>query len=248
MALTRSGGDASGDGPWHVVLGGSRGIGFAFAAWLAKAQHRLIVVARDSPVLYSAAERLRAAGAPAVESTAGDVTDPRFRAALLDRLRTRRIRSVFIGGPSPPAGPAEDVTPENVATGYRVCIEYPFDVVRALAGSRASERPPAFVFLSSSASREPMRGHPFYISALLRRSAERLLQDVVEKSTGSSIVVLRPGVIWTELSARYATALAAVEPGRKPREILARRFHVASVPDAETYIARQSRRLRRIIS
>src|ERR1017187_5340067 len=94
--------------PWHVVLGGSRGIGFAFASWLAAKRQPLLIVSRDSAQLRTAIFSLERAGAPTPECVAGDLLDPKFRTDLRLRMIARRIRSVFIGGPSPPSGRIED--------------------------------------------------------------------------------------------------------------------------------------------
>lgn len=229
------------------MLGGSRGIGFAYASWLAAARQRLLVVARDEARLAVSAERLRAAGASEVRPIAGNLVDASFRARLLQCASISRLGSIFIGGPSPPAGSAEQISTADVAMAYEICMAYPFDIVEAATAGSHAGGPMSIVFLSSSASREPLTGHPFYLSAIFRRSAEKLLTDLIDRRGGAQLIVLRPTVVWTDLSAAYAARLVLEEPHADPRAALARRFHVASVPDAQTYVEHQSRRLRGIV-
>lgn len=61
--------------PSAIVTGASRGIGLATALMLAQRGYTLTISSRDEEILLSAAERLRAAGSPRVQSVAGDMAD-----------------------------------------------------------------------------------------------------------------------------------------------------------------------------
>ena len=73
-----------------VVTGASRGIGEATAVALARERARLLLIGRRADALERVAEAVRAAGAPAGETLALDVTEPdaaeRVVAAAKDRL------------------------------------------------------------------------------------------------------------------------------------------------------------------
>ena len=58
-----------------IVTGASRGIGLATALMLAQRGYVLTISGRDEGALLSAAERMRAAGSPQVQSVPGDLAD-----------------------------------------------------------------------------------------------------------------------------------------------------------------------------
>jgi short-subunit dehydrogenase len=74
--------------PLALVVGGSRGLGYAAAEQLAARGHRLVLVSRNAEDLERAAERLRQGGAE-VEVAACDVRDADGIAALVDDVETR---------------------------------------------------------------------------------------------------------------------------------------------------------------
>ncbi len=72
-----------------VVVGGTRGIGYATALCLAREGCRLGVVGRDESRLSDTAGALRAAGSPDVLELAADTTCASAVAAVFDRVRGR---------------------------------------------------------------------------------------------------------------------------------------------------------------
>lgn len=58
-----------------IVTGASRGIGLGTATMLAHRGYALTISARDEPLLEAVAVKLRKAGAPAVQTVAGDLAD-----------------------------------------------------------------------------------------------------------------------------------------------------------------------------
>jgi hypothetical protein len=232
--------------PCHVVLGGSRGIGFAFASWLAANKEPLLIISRHPGPLRTAILKLERAGAPRAECMSGDLLDCNFRSDLMFRMRGRRIRSVFIGGPSPASGRIEDLSPQSFESAYQSCVAYPIDIVHGFT-TTDSYQPLSFIFLSSSAAREAITGHPFYLSAVFRRTAERILQDISLKMPAIRLLILRPRVVWTDLAEQYARKVYSPTDPDSGRAKLAERFHVKSVPDPDAYILNQSRRLQRVL-
>ena len=78
----------SGHRPLALVVGGSRGLGFAAARQLADRGHRLVLVSRNAEDLARAADTLRAEGVE-VEVVACDVRDADGIAALVEDVETR---------------------------------------------------------------------------------------------------------------------------------------------------------------
>lgn len=81
-------GAPSGSKPLALVVGGSRGLGFAAARQLADRGHRLVLVSRNAEDLGRAADKLRAEGTE-VEVVACDVRDADGIAALVEDVETR---------------------------------------------------------------------------------------------------------------------------------------------------------------
>ena len=86
----------------HLVLGGSQGIGFAYAAKMAKNGDALAIVGRRKDPLVQAKDRLTRLGASSVATLAGDLLDPAFREVIKNFRPV--CDSVLVGGPSPPLG------------------------------------------------------------------------------------------------------------------------------------------------
>lgn len=70
-------------GPWAVVLGGSEGVGAAFARQLAEDGFGLVLVARKPEALEATAAQVRALGAD-VRTLSLDLTDPESVTALVE--------------------------------------------------------------------------------------------------------------------------------------------------------------------
>jgi NADP-dependent 3-hydroxy acid dehydrogenase YdfG len=226
---------------YTLVLGGSAGIGFAFAEWCARKSQRLVVVGRHRPRLQKAGQALLAAGADEVICIGGDVLDPRFRSKLLSQLTEKRISTVFIGGPSPPARGASTVDWRSLQQTSEICLVYPVHILSSiLAGGPTNVH---FIFLSSSAARERLENHPFFLSASLRRTAEVVLKNLVaERSNGDiSLSIWRPKVVYTNLAKRYAHLLPARGHGDSPLSRLERRFGVLAIPSPEEFVRRMMR-------
>src|SRR6478609_3662863 len=73
--------------PTALVTGATSGIGYAFARHLARAGHRLVIVARDGDRLAERRTELLAMGSPHVQLITADLTVESEREAVLDRLR-----------------------------------------------------------------------------------------------------------------------------------------------------------------
>lgn len=74
--------------PTALVTGATSGIGEAFARALASRGYHLVIVARDTERLAERRNALLTLGAPRVEMITADLTDPRARGLVADRLRS----------------------------------------------------------------------------------------------------------------------------------------------------------------
>jgi short-subunit dehydrogenase len=219
-------------GPRHLVLGGSTGIGYAYAERYARRGHALIIVARDQPHLEAAQATLLASGAGAVETVSCDLADPGARATLLrDIVEKGPFATLFVGGPGPAAGRADEVTDEDHARARDVCINYPRSLLdRAHLLIAAGGR---LVLLSSSAADEPLEGHAFYLSAFYRRKISRIIRRATANESGFLVTVLKPRAVITPLSITFAKDLS---PNFDAEYVLSEYFNLHEIPTAREYV------------
>jgi NAD(P)-dependent dehydrogenase (short-subunit alcohol dehydrogenase family) len=96
-----------------LITGGSRGFGLALAASLVEEGWSVVIDGRDPSALDEAVRRLRATpGSGVVRGIAGDVADPRHRAALAEAVAEvgrldLLVNNASVLGPSPLPGLAD---------------------------------------------------------------------------------------------------------------------------------------------
>jgi hypothetical protein len=218
----------------HLVLGGSEGIGFAYAKMRARRRGDLVLIARRLDRLQQACSELLSLGASSVDTIPGDLLDEKFRTAVLSRFDPSTFRTVFIGGPSPPIARIEEVTAANLRVAQEVCLIYPMAVLSWLTGAHSLPR--AIVLSSSAATEEPC-GHRFYLSAVLRRVLEQHCDCLVGLGR-NRILVLRPRLVLTPLSERWGQQLLDCgHTGRDVESVLVQEFSLSTIPTADDYIA-----------
>jgi NAD(P)-dependent dehydrogenase (short-subunit alcohol dehydrogenase family) len=217
----------------HLILGGSDGIGKAYAMYYAKEGHALDIVARHSGRLNAARNQLIRAGSSSVSVHEGDVLQHTFRSLLLDEL-CPPYSSILIGGPSPPAGLLDDLNEDALRRGMEVLYLYPFEIASWAFRQALSERG-RLILLSSSAVDEPLCSHPFFISALFRRSLHQLLECMAQRSN-RALRIWKPQVVATTLAKAYAIrAIDQSDPG-KIDEFLKRQFDVKNIATPEEWV------------
>src|ERR1700675_3438969 len=90
-----------------LITGGSRGLGLALAASLVEDGWSVVIDGRDPAALDEAVRTLRArSSGGSVHAIAGDVADPKHRAALLDAIvglgrLDLLVNNASVLGPSP---------------------------------------------------------------------------------------------------------------------------------------------------
>lgn len=229
----------------HIVFGGSRGIGFAYAKWQAFRNSPIIIVARNPDGLDLARAQLLACGSPSVDVHSCDLTSPKSRAELLAHLDSTNASSVFIGGPSPPVGDARSITPQRLSAAIQSSLLYPADVLCWIV-----QRADVFkehcttILLSSSATQESTTDHRFFLSSVLRRATEEIATEMMSKAQMSHLEIWRPRIVDTDLARSYALDLiaAAATMHSDPIEILKEHFETSRIPPADEFVEIQMTR------
>jgi short-subunit dehydrogenase len=226
---------------YTLVLGGSTGIGFAFAEWCAAKGRRLILVGRHRPKLTRARNHLIEVGATEVTLRNGDLLDLEFRAKLLDWLNRKHLSTVFIGGPTPPQLDPSGSTWLEAQRAVETCIVYPVHIFGALLKNTSWET--EVIFLSSSAAREKLEGHPFFWSAAIRPAAEKILTALARnrRDRRIKVAVWRPKVVDTDLARRYSTFLPPCGKNDSLTNRLKRQFGVSRLLTPREYVLQMMR-------
>lgn len=217
----------------HLVLGGSRGIGYAYAAHFAELGDALELVARDEVSLSSAVNTLKQTGNSHVSYICCDLTDEDSRAQLISRVKQRRYDRIFIGGPTPPSGILSELSDAEFTQAYQSCLAYPFAFLR-WASSLPNAAQLQLVVVSSSAVSKPVQGNPFAASALFRSG----LDEVVDVFRGyfSSLDVWYPDLVWTPLAEAYAARLFPEYSIEQRKARLAKHLDSESAKDIKEYV------------
>lgn len=222
----------------HIVFGGSRGIGFAYAKWLAQRGFRLVIVDQCPDTLALARSQLLAMGSPAVDVHACDLKVADARNAMLQSLDPNDASSIFIRGPSPPAGTVTEVSLVNVETTVNICLLYPTSVFSWLSTAHSARSQRRVILLSSSATEESLLGHPFFLSAVMRRATENLSHGYATAITDITLHIWRPQIVLTDLSIAFArTAMADKYSDDKSAVTwLKARFNVRHLPTPDEFV------------
>lgn len=223
----------SGGGRPHLILGGSHGIGFAYASHFASQRDRLVLVGRNGEDLANSRAILERSGSPEVESVVADLLDPDDRRRIMRRWPPHKVSTVFVGGPSPPVGSLASATIKELDRACEVCLSYPVDILQGYTGARDPR--PRIVILSSSAADEPLCDHQFFLSALLRRNLDAIV-NCLSAQIDSVVEVWKPHVVFTRLSRRFAEQLTDGRSDEALKAVLADHFGVRSVPTAQEYV------------
>jgi hypothetical protein len=225
--------------PTHLVLGGSHGIGYAYAEYWAAKGHRLVLVGRGEADLNLAADRLLAVGATSTNTICGDVLNGAFRSDLFSKLDTTPLKTILVGGPSPLAGNCASIVPSDLASSHEICVIYPAQVLH-WAQVRVCRHPQRIIIVSSSAAREGACHRHFFLSALYRRVLDELI-DCSQRagSISNSVEVWYPHVVLTRLSGRFAEKLVVQHSSTDPVEALKNYLSVENIPSAREYVWEQ---------
>jgi 3-oxoacyl-[acyl-carrier protein] reductase len=170
-----------------VVGGASSGLGRASALRLAEAGCSLLIWARSSDGLQRAAEEMRRAGAPRVETLAADAASPdaaaRVAGAATDRFGTVDILVLNAGGPPPSDVTAPD--PDGLHAALQLLVVTPIELATRLLPAMRRRRWGRVVAVLSWGVREPVPALPLSnigrsgLAAWLKTASQAVAADGV---------------------------------------------------------------------
>lgn len=137
-----------------VVTGASSGLGYATAQVLVAEGARVTVVARDETRTRDAAERLGGDVAPVVV----DLTDEDAPARVVAGAAAAHgdVHALFVSHGGPPAGPAQELSDDDLDRAWRVSARAPIRLARDVGAVLPAGG--AVVVLTSSSSVQPIPG------------------------------------------------------------------------------------------
>ncbi len=137
-------------GPYAVVVGGSYGLGAAFAESIAHRGVNLILLARDEERLAQTAQRLRETFSVDVIAFAADVADYESVKARLNEL-TVQIGLLVYDAAYAPIGLFENVTEQQLLTATEVNVRSPLLLAKLLSTPMIERRRGGIILMSSLA-------------------------------------------------------------------------------------------------
>jgi NAD(P)-dependent dehydrogenase (short-subunit alcohol dehydrogenase family) len=195
-----------------LVTGGSRGLGRALGAELARRGARVVLCARDAAVLERTVAELREAGGD-VHGIVADIGDKRAIHAIAAQAQALAgaidvvVNNASTLGPTP-LKPLLDTDCEDLEAVLQVNVVGPFRLIKALVGSMALRRTGLIVNVSSDAAVEP---YPHWGAYGLSKAALDHLSR-----------------IWAAELRDSGVAVLAVDPGEMDTAM-----HAAAIPDAD---------------
>ena len=234
---------------FHLVLGGTRGIGAAYARSLARQGAQLHILGRETESRAAIERECRDFGSPEVRTEALDLSIPTMFEDWLNRQGNTRFASVFLGGPSPAPGPSARVGRAEHAHAAWVCSALPAMLLQWLRERASADDPVELSWLGSSVAGELETDHEFFLSGLYRRTTGAWLRAVAATADWLRLAVHEPKVVESGMSLAYAAIRQghSIEPDPERtlpaaeraalRKFLAQHFAVNPVPTADDFIA-----------
>lgn len=206
--------DALGEPQSVLVLGGSSEIALATVLALPRARIRRVVLAgRPSPALDAAVERLTSAGLPGVTTVDFDAADTGSHAALVDGVFDAgdvdvTLLAFGVLGDQMAAEADPNLAVEMATVNYTGAVSVGLHVARRLANQGHG----SLVVFSSVAGDRPRRSNFVYGSTKAGLDAfAQGLGDALE-GTGAHVLVVRPGMVRTRMSAGLPEAPMTTDP------------------------------------
>jgi uncharacterized protein len=184
-------------GRYALVVGGSDGLGAAFATELAARGLDLALVARREPVLDDMASRLRAAYRVDVRTLRLDAAAPDAAVELADRTGDLDLGLVICNAAASPTGPFLDRPADELDRVLDLNCRFATHLAQLMGGRFAARGRGGLVFLSSVAGFQgtAMVGQYAATKAYLRVLAEALWAELAPH--GVDVVACCPGRVRT---------------------------------------------------
>jgi len=206
-------GAPSAGAPLALVIGGSRGLGFAAARQLADRGHRLVLVSRNAEDLERAAQKLRGEGAE-VEVVACDVRDADGITALVEDVETRvgPVEVLLHVAGVIQVGPLASLSRDDFAEAIDIMLWGPINTALALA-PRMTERGHGKIGVITSVGGIVPAPHllPYTTAKFGATGFARGLRSELA-GTGVTVTTVEPGLM------RTGSHLNAQFVGDQPRE------------------------------
>lgn len=209
-------------GRWAVVVGGSDGIGAAFAAELARRGLDLVLVARRRALLEEVAAGLRAAHGVAVRVLALDAAAPGGAGAILRRTRELDVGLLVVNAALAPVGPFLELAPRQVDAMIDLNCRAAARLAHTVGRRLAARGRGGIVLQSSMASLQgaALVAHYAATKAYLRVLAEGLWEEL--RPAGVDVVACCAGRVRTPTFERSGPrrAAALAPPVMEPRPVV----------------------------
>jgi NAD(P)-dependent dehydrogenase (short-subunit alcohol dehydrogenase family) len=234
--------------PVTIVTGSSRGIGLAIARSLARAGHRLVLVARDGMRLETTARDLVLAGGQAVavplDLRSADAAT-RVVAAAVQAFGPPDV--VVNNAGTAPSDKIENTTDATLTETFDLHVRAPFALARACVPHWKQARSGCLVQLASGAG---LRGYPFTAAYTTAKHGMVGLSRALHAElapAGIHVYAVCPGFVDTDITRQAAAAVAA--RGRSTEEQafqrmaaqnrIGRMHTVQEVADAVVFLVRE---------
>jgi 3-oxoacyl-[acyl-carrier protein] reductase len=197
-----------------IVTGGSRGIGQAIAAGLARAGCDVLLVARNAVPLQQAAARLTAETGRDVRFVAADLSTPEGTAMVAARAAQQSTRlDVLVNNAGATArGTLFEVTEQDWADGFALKFHGAARLTRALWPALAAAGG-SVVNIAGVAGRTPTAD--FVVGSAVNAAVMSLTKSLAEQGATDGVRVncINPGLINTDRLRRRVEAIAARDGG-----------------------------------
>jgi 3-oxoacyl-[acyl-carrier protein] reductase len=223
-----------------LVMGASKGLGFAIARELVAEGAKVAICARDAARLDDAAERLGAVALPA------DLRQPAAGRQVVEQAAAKlgKVDILVVNTGGPPTMPFENIGSDDWRNAFEGLFVSATDAIAAAMPGMRERQWGRILLVTSIAAKEPINN--FTISNALRAGLHGLTKTLSREFAASGITVnaLMPGYTMTERLAEAKLDLEKVSKmipmGRigRPEEFAALATFLAS--DRASYITGQA--------
>ncbi|MFA8434461.1 MAG: SDR family oxidoreductase [Marinifilaceae bacterium] len=172
-----------------IVCGATSGFGLSTLETLVENGAKVIAVARGREKL----DKLRTQHPLQVEYICGDITHPDTQVKLTEQINDRKLSGILINAGGPPALKFMETQKEDWDQAYRNLLRWKVALVKTLVPLMEKEKYGRFVFIESSAVKQPIPN--LVLSTSLRLAVVGFVKTVSQEMAQSGITfnILAPG-------------------------------------------------------